>query len=269
MRRRSILSSVLTVLFGFALLAVPFASAQDAAPLTSVVSVIGYGEASAPAETATIHITITDGNYGGPPIAQPGATPGARDRESVAGVVAALVDAGIAEDEINVFVGTSVANAGSFSGPARAILQFPLDAPDNARINELVDASALAAADESLLVGQVSALFNVADCNAVISQAREAAIADAQEQAEVQAELLGVTIGDVTSSVDLPTTSEADLDYYGPFGAKSSCDEGGSSEDAGLFGAPIYDLSLEPRVAAHVQIALSFEIEESAEATPA
>ncbi len=190
----------MTVLFGFALLAVPFASAQDAAPLTSVVSVIGYGEASAPAETATIHITITDGNYGGPPIAQPGATPGARDRESVAGVVAALVDAGIAEGEINVFVGTSVANVGSFSGPARAILQFPLDTPDNARINELVDASAVAAVDESLLVGQVSALFNVADCNAVISQAREAAIADAAEPTIVIVE--AIVAGSLRGRVD-------------------------------------------------------------------
>lgn len=268
-RRSSILSSVLTVLFGFALISVPFASAQDAAAPASVVSVIGYGEASAPAETATIQISISEGNYSGPPIAQPGATPDARDRESASGVVAALVDAGIAEADIEVFVGPIVGTAGSFYGQARAILQFPLDAPDNARINELVDASALAAADEFLLVGQANARFSVAECDALVSQAREAAIANAQEQADVQAELLGVTIGEVTSSVDLPTTSETDIGYYGPFLQTSSCDADALSEQGrGLFGAPLYDPSLEPTVTAHSRIALSFAIEDTAEATP-
>lgn len=268
MRRRSILA-VLTLLFGFALLAAPFASAQDTVPTTAGVSVIGYGEASAPAETATILIAITDGSSGGPSIEQPGATPGARDRESVAGVVAALVDGGIAEDDIEVFAGPVVGGSGSFYGAARAFLRFPLGAPDNARINELVDAIALAAADEWLVVNQVNALFNVADCNAIVSQAREAAIADARAQAEVQAELLGVTIGNVTSSVDLPMTSETNVGYYVPNAETSTCDEGGSSENAGLFLAPIYDPSLEPEVTAHSRIALSFNIEDSAEATPA
>lgn len=269
MRRRSILSVVLTLLFGFALLAAPLASAQDAAPLPSVVSVIGYGEASAPAETATIQISIIDSNFGSPQVPQPGALPGARERKLVAGVVAALVDEGMAEDNIEVFAGPVVGGSGSFYGSALAILQFPLDAPDNARINELADASALAASDEFLLVSQLNALFIVADCNAIVSQAREAAVADAQAQAESQADLLGVTIGDVTSSVDLPIPSETDFGYYVPNAGASTCDEGGPSESAGLFRAPIYDPSLEPEVTAHSRIALSFNIEDSAEATPA
>lgn len=269
MRRRSILSEVLTLLFGFALFAAPLASAQDAAPLPSVVSVIGYGEASAPAETATIQLVITDSNYSGPPIAQPGGTPGARERESVAGVVAALVEAGIAEEDIEVFVGPSV----SFFGQARAILQLSVDAPESARINELLDASAIAAADESLLVGQVNARFGIEDCNGLISQAREAAIADARIQAEVQAELLGVTIGDVTSSIDLPTTEETDPGYFGYFGSfrpGSTCSpDVASGQGAGLFGAPVFDPSQEPNVTAYSRIGLTFRIEDAAEATPA
>lgn len=268
MRRSPILSAVLTLLFGFALLAVPFASAQDAVPTTVGVSVIGTGEASAPAETATVRISIGESSYSGPPIAQPGATPGAQDRESVAGVVAALVDAGIAEEDIEVFVGPTVAGYGSYYGPSRAIVQFPVDAPDTARINELIDASVVAADDEWLQVGQVSALFSVADCNALISQAREAAIADAREQADVQAELLGVTIGDVTSSVDLPTIPEPDYGYYGRVGVRSTCNEGGSSAGAGLFQAPAYDPSREPEVTAHSRIALTFGLENTADATP-
>lgn len=266
MRRSSFLSAVLTFLFGFALLAVPFASAQDTVPPTAGISVIGYGEASAPAEMATVQITITDGNFSGPPIAQPGATPGARERESVAGAVAALVEAGIAEEDIEVFVGPSV----TFNSQAQAILQFPVDAPDNARINELVDASTVAAADESLVVGQVNARFGIEDCDGLISQAREAAISDAREQAEVQADLLGVTIGDVTGSADLPTTEETDFGYYGPFLLGSTCNPDiASGQGTGLFGAPVYDPSREPEVTARSRIALTFGLENATDATPA
>jgi len=263
-------SVVLTILLGFAAISVPVVSAQEVAAPAPGISVIGYGEARAPAESATIQIAISEINFGGPQIPQAGATPGARERESVSGVVVALVNAGIAEEDVEVFVGPAVANAGSYFGPARAILTFPLDAPDNARIDEVVAASALAAADEALVVGQVNATFTVEDCDALVAVAREAAIADARNQADTQAELLGVTIGDVTSSVDLPvtSTSEPGFTYYGPYGRTSTCDEGQSSESTGLFGAPFYDPSVEPEVAAHSRIMLTFGIEESAEATP-
>lgn len=268
MRRSSIVSVVVAILLGFAASSVPAVFAQDATTPPSVISVIGYGEARAPAESATIQIAIAEGNFGGPQLPQPGATPGARERESVSGVVAALVDAGVAEEDIEVFVGPAAASAGSYFGPARAILTFPLDTPDNARINEVVDASAVAAADEALIVGQVNAAFTVEDCEALVAAAREAAIGNARNQAETQAELLGVTIGDVTSSVDLPVTSETASTYYGPYAETSTCDEGGFSESAGLFEAPVYDPSMEPEVAAYSRIILTFGIEQSAEATP-
>lgn len=270
MRRSSIVSVVMAILLGFAAGSVPAVSAQDATTPPSVISVIGYGEARAPAESATIQIAISDANFGGPQIPQAGATPGARERESVSGVVAALVEAGIAEADIEVFVGPTTASAGSYFGPARAIVTFPLDAPDNARINEVVDASALAAADEALIIGQVNATFSVDDCDALVAEAREAAIGNARNLAETQAELLGVTIGDVTSSVDLPvtSTSEPGFTYYGPYTETSTCDEGGLSESVGLFAAPVYDPSVEPEVMAHSRIILTFGIEESAEATP-
>lgn len=268
MRRSSIVSIVLTILLGFAAISVPIVSAQDVAAPAPGISVIGYGEARAPAESATIQIAISDANFGGPQIPQAGATPGARERESVSGVVAALVETGIAEEDIEVFVGPTTANAGSYFGPARAIVRFPLDAPDNARINEMVDASALAAADEALIIGQVNATFTVEDCEALVAVAREAAIADARNLAETQADLLGVTIGDVTSSVDLPLTSEPGFTYYGPHTETSTCDEGGLSESVGLFAAPIYDPSLDPEVVTHSRIILTFGIEDSAEATP-
>lgn len=269
MRRRSIVSIVLSVLCGVTLLATSPVVAQDVTVPESSVTVTGYGEASAPAESAIVQLSISEGNYGGPPVAEPGATPGARDREAVSGVVAALVDAGIAEDDIRVFVGSYVQNIGFSFGPPRAVVQFPVDAPDNATIDELVDAAAVAAADESLLVGQVSARFEVADCDTLVSQAREAAIADARARADVQAELLGVTIGDVTGSVDLPASPEAQYISYGPFGGTSTCPAGAQSEeDPSLYAIPPYDPSREPDVSAYAQVQLSFAIED-VEATPA
>lgn len=270
MRRGSIVSIVVTLIFAVGLLSSSAAVAQDVTVPDSSVTVIGYGEASAPAESAIIQLSISEGNYGGPPIAEPGATPGARDREAVSGVVSALVDAGINETDIQVYVGSYIQNIGVSFGPPRAIVQFPLDAPDNARIAELVDAAAVAAADESLLIGQVGAQFEVEDCASLFSQAREAAIADARERADVQAELLGVTIGDVTGSVDLPSSGEQQYIYYGPFGGGSYCLPGASGgEDPSLYAIPPYDPSQEPEVSAYAQVQLSFAIEEVGEATPA
>lgn len=266
MQRRSFLPTVLAIIVGFALIPVPFAAAQDVAPVDSSVSVTGYGEALAPAETGTVRIAISGNTYGSPPVPQPGATPGARERESVAGVVAALVSGGIAEGDIAVFVGPFTTSVGSFYGPARAVLQFPLDAPTTDRITELVNAAAVAAADESLLVGQVNALFDTADCDALVSQAREAAIADAEAQALVQADLLGLTLGDVTSSTDLPAEPDQTGDYYGAYAASSTC-EGGEVSNDGFFSIPLYDPSREPEVTAHARIALTFTVEDSG-ATP-
>lgn len=256
MGRTSTMTLVLAFLFGSCLLAAPAAASQEIAAGTTGVSVIGYGEASAPAESATLLLSLNEANYGGPPSPEPGATPGTEEREKTAPVVASLVDAGVSEDDIEVITGPSIANSGSFSGPTTAVLRIALDdAPTLDWINGLIDAAGVGAADESLLVGGVVALYEVDDCDALDREAREAAIEDARARADVQAELLGVTLGDITGSSDLPSG------FYGPATESSGC------APLSTFGSPFdffsyrsFDPTAEPVVEIYAQVQLTFAI---------
>lgn len=256
MGRKSMVTLVLTFFLGSAVWAAPITSAQDVPSAATGVTVIGYGEASAPAETATLLLSINETEYQGPQSVQPGATPGAEEREIVAPAVASLVDAGVAEDDIDVITGPSVANTAGFSGPAIAILRITLDAPTMEGLNGLIDAASVGAAEENLIVGGVGATYGVEDCDALDRQAREAAVADARDRADVQAELLEVTLGDVTGSNDLPTG------YYGPGGGVNGC------SPVSTFGFPFesfnyssFDPTAEPVVEIYAQVQLSFSIE--------
>jgi len=250
------LTLVLTFLFSSALWAAPIASAQDVPSTPTGITVIGYGEASAPAETATLLLSINDSEYRGPQSVQPGATPGAAERENVAPAVASLVDAGVPEDDIKVITGPSVVNAAGFSGPAIAILRITLDAPTLEQITGLVDAASVGASEENLIVGGVGATYGVEDCDALDRQAREAAVADARDRADVQAELLEVTLGGLTGSNELPSG------YYGPGGGANDCSPisplGVAFESINY---PSFDPTAEPVVEIYAQVQLSFAIE--------
>ncbi len=220
MRRRSIPLSILLVSVSVMLTGASLVSAQDAPAPSSTVSVVGYGEASTPAESAIIQLTVSGDPYGPPPVPRPGATPGAEEREAIQPIIAALVDAGLHEEEIEILVGPFVGETFSAYGPALAVLRFSLESPDLARISELVDAATSGAADEGLTIG---GLYEVADCEALEREARDSATAHARANADVQAELLGVEIGEVIGSQDIPAEIVSSPVYYEAIPADQGC----------------------------------------------
>ena len=143
MRKSVVLQTLIAAFLGFALIGSSAARAQD---IPAGLTVAGYGEAKAPADSATLLLVIGDEFYGPPQAPQPGSTPGAAQREAIAPVIGSLTDAGLAEADINVVVGPYLGDAYGYGGPAIAVLEMELPDPDSQRITELVDAASVGAA---------------------------------------------------------------------------------------------------------------------------
>lgn len=278
MRRISVLRSLITVLIASMVFGTPVLAAQTSSASSAGISVVGYGQASAPADTATLQITVSSPNYGPPVAPQPDATPGAAERESVAPVVSALVDAGVSESEIEVIVPPYFGGSyGSYAGPAIALINVSLDDPSAQRIVELIDASTVGAAQERLLVGSAGVIYVINDCTALQRDAREAAINDAREQADIQAGLLDASLGDITASRDVISEPVSLFGIYGgSAGAESvgemGCSSANTSNPYGYFdpfASSGFDPSAEPEVTVIATTELTFEMAADAEATPA
>jgi uncharacterized protein YggE len=245
---------------------VPLTAAAQTAQPPAGITVAGYGEATAPAASVDVQILITRGeNYGGPP-ARPkrGVEPGAEEREQAAPVVAALVAKGLAESAISVKVSPIFESAFyGPGGPAVARLDFSIDKPDMAKLTELVAAAGSAASDQDLSIGQVGARLHATDCPGLERQAREAAIEEARASANIQADLLGVKLGDVTASSDMPVSSIFGVNYAGV-----SVDPGGCAPPqqsalgiAGLsVSFPAFDSTEELEVEVYSQVMLTFAV---------
>ena len=256
--KASVLGDALAATFG---LAPATALAQDV-PAPGITT-IGYGEASAPAETATLQIVLTQEEYGPPRPPRGDATPGAEQREAAAPAVDALVSAGVAEEDIELVVSPALGEYYGPFGPGAVRLDVAVEEPTTERVQELINAAILGAAEEDLFVGQVGVGYEVADCAALERQARQAAIEDARERAELQADLLGVELGDPVASSDRPVDPTAGLvEYFGP----SAFTGGGCAPPLprATAGAPVtlplFDPTTEAEVEVYVQVAITFEI---------
>jgi hypothetical protein len=150
----SILRSIAVVVLALGLSGFSPGSSQDLSSDQQGISVIGRGEARAAADTATLQIAVGELNYGGPTLPQPGVEAGERERDAVAPIVAALVDAGVPEEQIDVIVGPSVAELGTYFGPAMALIRVAVDDPEQEQLSELVNAATTAAADERVVIGE-------------------------------------------------------------------------------------------------------------------
>ncbi|MDQ4044372.1 MAG: hypothetical protein M3173_02850, partial [Chloroflexota bacterium] len=145
-----------TLILLIVLLFPPLASAQVADDVTTGITATGYGQASAPADSATIQLSIASDNFGPPQPMPPGGTPGASERNAVAPIVEALIDTGIAEDAIDVITGPYVAAVGSMYGPTMAVIRFELPDPTADTISSAVDSAIAGAADARLVIGGLS-----------------------------------------------------------------------------------------------------------------
>ena len=137
-----------------------------------------------------------------------------------------------------------------------------MEEPTTERVQELINAAILGAAEEDLFVGQVGVGYEVADCATLERQARQAAIEDARERAELQADLLGVELGDPVASSDRPVDTTGLVEYFGP----AAITGGGCAPPLprATAGAPVtlplFDPTTEAEVEVYVQVAITFEI---------
>ena len=266
MRCRTIVQSVLATLLGLLLIGSPLAAQGDTGSLTGI-TVTGYGTATAPAARATIVLSLAETNYGPQTTLQPGSTPGASERKSVAPAIEALVAAGLDEDQIELIIGPSVRDVGSYGGPAIALLRFTLDSPTPDRISELIDAATVGAADERLILGRAGVRYEVDDCEPLLIDAREHALADARENALRQADLMNVSLGSITGTRDV--RAESDTMLYGSPLVLAACTPGADAANPyAPFNLPTFDPTAEAEVIATMGLDVSFEIEDSSDATP-
>ncbi len=247
------------------------AVAQSSSTPNSTITVPGYGAASAAPDTAIVQIVVGDSAYGGPPQPPaPGSTPGAQERQAVEPVVRALVDQGVDESEMTVLVGPNVQEYMSFGGPATAAIRFTVEAPTAEMMQRLVDAAMSGAAEERMVVGRVTVVYQADDCAALEKEARQMAISDGAARADVQAELLGVTRGELVASRDVPTSVESPYPLVGTTGV-NNCSPAADVATllSGTYAPVSFDPTADPEVRVHVQVELTFEMTVDAAATPA
>lgn len=262
MKRAASFPTLTALLVSILFVFTPLATAQTASTSIPGVSVTGQGRASAPAETATIAIMLSSGDYYKDPAMMEGQepaspTPPASPEETVRPVIDALVAAGIPETDIEVIIDPSSLYASSYGGPVMITLRFTIATPTTDRIMELLQVATTAATDASLYVNMTSALYGVADCASLERGAREDAIADARDQATAQAELLNVSLGNVIASRDDMYGAMA----YGGIAQINACTlDMSDGAMASIYNAPAFDPSVDPAVIVGMNIELTFEI---------
>lgn len=246
----------------------PVASAQVSFPTQPGVTVLGSGHASAPAETATIVMMLGPAYYYDPELqgdapAMEATTPVSTD-EAIAPVIAAIVGAGVPEADIQLLANPY---SGEYSpeGMLRsATIAFDLDDPSADRITAILDAAVPVAVEQGYFVNMVGARYGVAECAALERDARQAAIDDARAKAETQADLLGVTLGNVTASHD---DLYSGMMYSGGVAPNSCSQLDAPITTSTMWNVQQFDPAIEPEVVVTTAVYLTFEI--SGEATPA
>ena len=271
MRRSMSIVTVLALLGS--MLGATAALAQDGPSVQSGITVTGYGEATAPAESANLQLLIINEEsfYGGPPQApQVEATPGAAARSTVAPIVEAI-EASESVESVEVVLPLVT---DFYGGPAPvARIDVAVSNPDLAMLTGLITGATQAAAEERLLVGRIGASFETSDCQALETEARQSALDDARSRAGIQAGVLGVSLGEVISSVDVDVTG-LELNVYGlPVAPDGSCAPPVSSGNAGAVGPGITLPTFDPtsdsgEVEVYRQVQVTFAID-VAGATPA
>jgi len=250
----------------------PGARAQQAADAPARgITVIGYGKSSAPAETAEIQLIASQEEYGPPRAPDPDATPGAEEREAVGPLVEGLVAAGVPEADIEIVVSAVIGGFYGPGGPGVARVDVAVDDPTPERIDELITAATIGAAEENLLVSQIGVGYGVADCAPLEREAREAAFDDARTRAELQAELMGVRLGDAVAASDVPVAfAEALSAYYGPYTpTQLACSPPAPVPTGGSpVSVPPFDPTDEAEVNVYAQVAVTFAIEAGTGGTP-
>jgi hypothetical protein len=274
------LVTVVTAMVAVALLSEVFSSGGDTIYLAQIspgnsqaavtqpsIVVVGYGTASAPADTATVQLLIarSEDFDSGPARPTPGATPGAAQVESVEPIIESLTASGVSPGTIRTIASPALSNL--FFGPSGEFLvriDFTIANPGADQLTMIVNAAGQAALENQLTLTLVGVGYSVSDCAALVGQARQRATDDAEARAQQQAQALGITLGKLLLSSEVP----------GPFpDAASGCAptpdvDPVSSFSTGAVGitVPAFDPGAPPQATAYVRISLAFAIPEDDDA---
>ncbi len=160
-------------------------------PATNTITVAGFGEASGSPDMASIDVGVETFS---PNVAEAFA----EANTTVEAVVAALVELGIAEEDIrtsnlNVYNGNRFDEANGRDERGYFVNNtVHIVVRDVAQIESVID-TALGAGANTLY----GLNFSISDTTALQNEAREDAMNDARARAEQYASLIGVTLGDV------------------------------------------------------------------------
>ncbi|MCD6028509.1 MAG: hypothetical protein K0S78_683 [Thermomicrobiales bacterium] len=180
--------------------------------------------------------------------------------ERLAPVVAAVVaSTGIAPEAVAVDLSPLATEP--FDGRQRsARVDFDIPQPTPEALAAAIAAASDIAAGNGMVVEVAGVLYNPADCAPVEQEATEAAIADAREQADRLAELLGVTIGGVVSASSDPYFGRIGPEEIGCAGQQSSFYD---SAYGGLgITVPVFDPSAPAEVEVYAVLTVGYEIVE-------
>jgi len=235
--------------------------------------VAGYGSASVPAEFATMQLLITtiENGYGGPFPSSTSeddatATPVSVEERVSGPIVDAMIAAGAPADGITLIASESFM-ASPYGNPDA--VGFRLDViiptPDLATVAAVLNAAGQAASDDGYRMVQSGVAYGISDCGPLRQTAWENALADARRQATIQADLLGIEIGDLLYSNETARSDpQAAMDASTAFGR---CAVAGVSTAFDLYGqittgvsVPRFDPTTEPVATAYTSLTLGFEI---------
>lgn len=262
-RRKLFLAPLALVGFMAVGLTAPVA-AQNATPIAGsggVIEVTGSGEAEGEAVGAVLQFILraqfeegvdpaSESKFG--PTNQPEVTV-----DQVTAVVDALVQAGVPEKKVDSALSPSGPFAGMF-GYGSAVVAAEIDQDQLENIVDIAG-SAVAAGDEAgVTFDPVNVAYMADDCSALDREALKDAVADGQDQAELLADVLGVSLGSLAKASKQASYGG----YYGGGGApsSSSCDLQPTLE----IGLTTYLMPLDPtkpaEVEVHAQVLLTYEI---------
>lgn len=245
-----------------------FASSQTNAPPEGI-TVTGQGQASAPPDSTTFQISLSTGMFPTEPGWQPFGTPAAGGAGPVQALIDALMEAGVSEADISIVLPPYIGNGayGPF-GPIAAFIEVTITDPDAERVRQVIDAANTGAGASMMMLGDISVIHTVEDCSALQQEAMTNAFANAQERAARQADILGVSLGEVTASRD----SIYAVTTYDPIlglAQDGSCSYSGAALPSyGPSGPTPYDLASEPEVIVYASLDVTFAIDSASSATP-
>lgn len=240
----------LIALFSMLLMFAPAASAQTSAIVPGAITVVGEGQASAPAESADIAITIgADSNVYVEPMDIESTNSIVPDGVDVSSIVDALIAYGVPVNDITVLDPIFGGEWGSGMTAQPVTILVTTMNPTVEGLSELLDVVRDAAHAEGLFVNQFGVMYGIADCRPLRQQARANAVAHARSEAEDQAAALDSSLGNVVASRDTFPMMMA-------FSTSNNCNTTGDVK----MSAHQFDPALPAEVTVSIAVEVSFEI---------